>query len=65
MTTADAWFRNHAALGSTIQTTFSNGTRVRVQIDTPAQCALANELIDTGRWQRIDGRPAATEETAP
>ena len=41
-----------AAIGDTIQTTFSDGRIVSFLVKTPEQSAEANELIMSGRWKR-------------
>jgi len=40
-----------AAVGDTIQTTMSNGSVMTHTINNPMDCAFANELISSGRWQ--------------
>jgi hypothetical protein len=40
-------------IGGVIETVFSDGRVVRFQVNTPEQCAVANDLIMTGRWKVV------------
>ena len=42
---------NFACIGSDIETEFSDGRIVIAHISNSEMCAVANELIMTGRWK--------------